>query len=95
MASTAADQVSYTDLYARWERGNWSATGLDFSEDKRHWEESFTAFERKAARGRAPAKAHFRGDRVEANLGESAAVIITGAEEENGFVNAFSHLGIS
>jgi hypothetical protein len=49
MASTAADQVSYTDLYARWERGNWSATALDFSEDERHWQESFTAFERKAA----------------------------------------------
>ena len=49
MASTAADQVSYTDLYARWERGNWSATALDFGEDQRHWQESFTAFERKAA----------------------------------------------
>ena len=25
-ASIAADQVSYSDLYARWEQGNWSAT---------------------------------------------------------------------
>ncbi len=49
MASTAADQVSYADLYARWERGNWSATALDFSVDQRQWEASFSAFERKAA----------------------------------------------
>jgi hypothetical protein len=49
MASTAADQVSYDDLYARWERGNWSATELDFAEDRRQWEEVFSAHERKAA----------------------------------------------
>src|SRR3989337_57276 len=49
MASTAADQVSYEDLYARWERGNWSATELDFAEDRRQWEEVFSAHERKAA----------------------------------------------
>ena len=49
MASTAADQVSYEDLYARWERGNWSATELDFTEDRRQWEEVFNAHERKAA----------------------------------------------
>jgi hypothetical protein len=45
----AADQVSYTDLYERWERGNWSATELDFSEDRRQWREVFTDFERQAA----------------------------------------------
>jgi hypothetical protein len=44
-----ADQVSYKDLYARWERGNWRATELDFSEDRRQWHEVFTEFERKAA----------------------------------------------
>jgi hypothetical protein len=49
VASTAADQLSYDDLYARWERGNWSATGLDFTEDRRQWEEVFSAHERKAA----------------------------------------------
>ena len=49
MASTAADHVSYEDLYARWERGNWSATELDFSEDRRQWEEVFNAHERRAA----------------------------------------------
>src|ERR687898_2775005 len=49
MASTAADQLSYDDLYARWERGSWSATALDFAEDRRQWEEVFSAHERRAA----------------------------------------------
>jgi hypothetical protein len=49
VASLPADAISYTDLYARWERGNWSATELDFSEDARQWREDFTEFERKAA----------------------------------------------
>src|ERR1700730_6388582 len=43
------DAVSYEDLYARWERGHWSATELDFSEDARQWREDFTDFERQAA----------------------------------------------
>ncbi len=49
IASLPADAISYTDLYSRWERGNWSATELDFSEDARQWREDFTDFERKAA----------------------------------------------
>lgn len=49
LASLPADAISYTDLYARWERGNWSATELDFSEDARQWREDFTEFERAAA----------------------------------------------
>ncbi len=49
LASLPADAISYTDLYARWERGNWSATELDFSEDARQWREDFTDFERQAA----------------------------------------------
>jgi putative sterol carrier protein len=48
-ASLPADAISYTDLYARWERGNWSATQLDFTEDARQWREDFTEFERQAA----------------------------------------------
>jgi hypothetical protein len=44
-----ADAISYEDLYARWERGNWSATELDFSEDATQWREQFTDFERTAA----------------------------------------------
>ena len=47
--STAADQISYPDLYARWEQGNWSATKLDFSTDRVHWERDFTELERRAA----------------------------------------------
>jgi Ribonucleotide reductase, small chain/SCP-2 sterol transfer family len=49
MASVAADQVSYEDLYARWERGTWSATELDFSADRREWQEDFSELERRAA----------------------------------------------
>src|SRR6202165_1823999 len=48
-ASLPTDAISYADLYARWERGNWRATELDFTEDARQWREEFTDFERKAA----------------------------------------------
>jgi ribonucleotide reductase beta subunit family protein with ferritin-like domain len=49
LAALPADAISYQDLYARWERGNWSATELDFTEDARQWREDFTEFERQAA----------------------------------------------
>jgi hypothetical protein len=49
LASLPVDAISYSDLYARWERGNWSATELDFTEDARQWREDFTEFERQAA----------------------------------------------
>src|SRR3954453_10349537 len=42
-------RVSYDDLYRRWEKGNWSATEIDFSEDRRQWTEEFGDFERRAA----------------------------------------------
>ena len=48
-ASLPTDSISYEDLYARWERGNWKATELDFTEDARQWREDFTEFERQAA----------------------------------------------
>ena len=48
-AGLPTDAISYEDLYARWERGNWRATELDFSEDARQWREDFTEFERQAA----------------------------------------------
>ncbi|HEV3320359.1 MAG TPA: ribonucleotide-diphosphate reductase subunit beta [Solirubrobacteraceae bacterium] len=48
-ASLPADAISYEDLYARWERGNWRATELDFTEDARQWREDFSEFERTAA----------------------------------------------
>ena len=49
MTTLASDAISYEDLYARWERGNWQATAIDFTEDRRQWEEVFTPFERTAA----------------------------------------------
>ena len=32
------DNVTYVDLYKRWEQGNWSAYDIDFSEDRAGWE---------------------------------------------------------
>src|SRR3979490_2634498 len=49
IGSLPTDAISYEDLYARWERGNWCATELDFTEDARQWREDFTEFERQAA----------------------------------------------
>src|ERR1700730_7875396 len=49
LASLPTDAISYADLYARWERGNWRATELDFSEDARQRRAAFTDFERQAA----------------------------------------------
>src|SRR5919202_3395486 len=49
MAQVAMERISYEDLYARWERGNWRATELDFSRDAAQWESEFTDFDRKAA----------------------------------------------
>jgi ribonucleotide reductase beta subunit family protein with ferritin-like domain len=45
----AADQVSYDDLYARWEQGNWRATEIDFSVDREHWRSAFDDLDRRAA----------------------------------------------
>jgi len=50
MPSTiAADQVSYEDLYSRWEHSNWSATGIDFGTDREHWTGAFNEIDRRAA----------------------------------------------
>src|SRR4051794_11083344 len=46
--SAYADQISYEDLYQRWERGNWRATEIDFSTDKEQWAQ-LSDFERTAA----------------------------------------------
>src|SRR5579884_2906184 len=43
-----ADQISYEDLYSRWEHGNWQATEIDFSVDRRHWQDAFSELERRA-----------------------------------------------
>ena len=47
--ATALDQITYEDLYRRWEGGNWQATALDFTRDAEQWQADFTELERKAA----------------------------------------------
>jgi ribonucleotide reductase beta subunit family protein with ferritin-like domain len=50
MAPTlAADQVSYEDLYKRWEHGNWRASEIDFSVDREQWQNTFSEIERRGA----------------------------------------------
>jgi len=45
----ATEQIDYADLYARWERGNWCATEIDFSQDREDWLHSFTDDQRRGA----------------------------------------------
>jgi hypothetical protein len=45
----AVAQLSYEDLYARWERANWRATEIDFSADREQWHGTFGELERRAA----------------------------------------------
>ena len=45
----AIDNVSYEDLYRRWENGNWKATEIDFTQDRVDWHETFGDLERRAA----------------------------------------------
>ena len=42
-------RISYDDLYRRWEKGNWSATDIDFAEDRRQWREVFSDVQRRGA----------------------------------------------
>jgi 1,2-phenylacetyl-CoA epoxidase catalytic subunit len=50
MATTSViDQISYTDLYERWERGNWRATELDFTQDREDWLNRITETQRRGA----------------------------------------------
>ena len=37
-SGSASTQISYEDLYERWEQGNWRATEIDFSQDHAGWE---------------------------------------------------------
>ena len=50
MATTtvAADQISYGDLYRRWEQANWSATAIDLETDREQWQTGFTELERRS-----------------------------------------------
>src|SRR3954451_5818222 len=47
--SGAMDRISYADLYARWERGNWRATEIDLTADREQGRSGFTDLERKGA----------------------------------------------
>jgi hypothetical protein len=47
-SSQAATQISYEDLYRRWEEGNWRATEIDFSRDREGWE-GLTELQRRSA----------------------------------------------
>ncbi|MDQ6914838.1 MAG: ribonucleotide-diphosphate reductase subunit beta, partial [Actinomycetota bacterium] len=49
MAPSAATQISYEDLYARWEKGNWRATEIDFSQDREDWREKLDDIQRASA----------------------------------------------
>ena len=49
MAQVASERISYEDLYARWEKGNWSATQLDFTQDRVDWQEKFSDIEQRGA----------------------------------------------
>ena len=46
---SSTEQISYADLYARWEKGNWSATELDFTQDRIDWHERLTEDQRRGA----------------------------------------------
>ena len=45
----ATEQIDYADLYARWERGNWCATEIDFAQDRVDWHERLTPEQRRGA----------------------------------------------
>ena len=48
VSARAGEQISYEDLYKRWEQGNWKAYDLDFTEDRKGWE-SLSEVQRKSA----------------------------------------------
>ncbi len=48
-AKNPLDNITYADLYRRWEQGNWRASELDFTQDHLQWQSEFSDFERRAA----------------------------------------------
>lgn len=44
-----AEVISYERLYRLWEENNWSATGIDFSVDREHWQSKLTERQRESA----------------------------------------------
>src|SRR5438067_11889820 len=49
MIPAATAQITYEDLYARWEKGNWSATEIDFGQDAEDWRERMSPEQCEAA----------------------------------------------
>src|SRR5215208_5932607 len=47
--ASVTDAISYDDLYARWERGHWRATEIDFGQDRVDWRERLTEEQRRSA----------------------------------------------
>src|SRR3954470_12352983 len=47
--TSVTDAISYADLYARWEQGNWRATEIDFGQDRVDWRERLTEEQRRSA----------------------------------------------
>jgi putative sterol carrier protein len=46
--AASTGDITYEDLYRRWEGGNWSAFEIDFSEDRKGWE-ALSEMQRKSA----------------------------------------------
>jgi 1,2-phenylacetyl-CoA epoxidase catalytic subunit len=46
--TSQTDQITYQDLYRRWEEGNWKATEIDFSQDRDGWR-ALSKIQRKSA----------------------------------------------
>src|SRR4051794_19894207 len=46
---SSTQQIDYADLYARWEKGNWRATEVDFSQDRVDWHERMTPEQKRGA----------------------------------------------
>src|SRR5437763_13707786 len=44
-----ADQLSYDDIYARWEPSDGAATESDFTTDREQWQNVFSDLERRSA----------------------------------------------
>src|ERR671939_1089655 len=49
VAPSVTHAIAYDDLYARWERGNWRATEIDFAQDVVDWNEKMTPEQRRSA----------------------------------------------
>ena len=49
MSEQREETISYAKLYRRWEQNSWSATAIDFTVDKEHWQTKLSEQQREAA----------------------------------------------